>query len=105
MIPCLPHRELPSGLDPYTVLLRSLEIEAKVIYLVEHFDKSFIKENCASNALVGSIIPFQLGTHRKQIDFLISQMIFKKKKKLDTIMSQPCTGNSETFLCKIRARD
>ena len=78
MIPCLPHRELPSRLDPYTVLLSSLEIKGKV---VENFDKSFIKKNYASNALMGSIIPFQRGTNRKQIYFLISQMIFKIKKK------------------------
>ena len=62
------------------MLLSSLEIKGKV---VENFDKSFIKKNYASNALVGSIITFQLGTHRKQIYFLISQMIFKKNQVLD----------------------
>ena len=81
MIPCLPHRELPSRLDPYTVLLSSLEIKGKV---VENFDKSFIKKNYASNALMGSIIPFQRVTNRKQIYFLISQMIFKIIKKKDS---------------------
>ena len=37
LIPTFPHREPPSGLDPYTMLLNSQEIEDEMTHLVENF--------------------------------------------------------------------